>query len=387
MIHFSKGVSLAYRVTRTIAAKLYYLRRDLETDENFRKRLQELPRVEKADDGAFRAYKKRWSGWTASTLIPRSEFDFYYTLNHVQTPDFIPISVYFSTINGSLNFLQMAWGYAQKGNYARMFDIDNEPVSLLRNLNGLFFDGAGNVVSDAREYYNRKLKDYTKVLVKPSIDSSGGRNVFVFEKDQKDQWKCLNGDITLELDHLQKYYGRNYVVQEYLEQHPFFKQFNESSFNTIRIIVYRSPSDENPRVLHSVLKAGSPGNVVDNLKVGSTAFYINPDGTFLYGRNASLQRVDTLPSDPSIQLKDLGKVPAFDEMTGLAVKIAEKVPYNRLTAFDMNIDKNEKPRLVELNNYNAGVTSQIFGVPFFREYTQEVIDYCKSHKKTDFLRI
>ncbi|MFW6267772.1 MAG: sugar-transfer associated ATP-grasp domain-containing protein, partial [Marinilabiliaceae bacterium] len=353
MIHFSKGVSLAYRVTRTIAAKLYYLRRDLETDENFRKRLQELPRVEKADDGAFRAYKKRWSGWTASTLIPRSEFDFYYTLNHVQTPDFIPISVYFSTINGSLNFLQMAWGYAQKGNYARMFDIDNEPVSLLRNLNGLFFDGAGNVVSDAREYYTRKLKDYTKILVKPSIDSSGGRNVFVFEKDQKDQWKCLNGDITPELDHLLKYYGRNYVVQEYLEQHPFFQKFNESSFNTIRIIVYRSPSDEKPRVLHSMLKAGSPGNVVDNMKVGSSAFFINPDGTFLYGRNSTFQRVDTLPSDPSIQLKDLGKIPAFDEMTGLAVNISEKVPYNRLTAFDMNIDKNEKPRLVELNNYNA----------------------------------
>ncbi|MFO8002215.1 MAG: sugar-transfer associated ATP-grasp domain-containing protein [Marinilabilia sp.] len=387
MIHFSSGVSFAYKVTRTLAAKLYYLRRDLETDEDFKRVLRGLPRVEKADNDVFRTYKKRWSGWTASSLISRSEFDLYNTLTHIQSLDFVPISVYFSTINGSLNFLQMAWGYAQKGNYARMFDVDNEPVTLIRNLNGLFHDGAGNTIPDAREYFDRKLKEYTKILVKPSIDSSGGKNIQVFEKDQKGKWHCLNGDITPELDNLQNYYGRNYVVQEYLEQHPFFQKFNESSFNTLRISVYRSPSDEKPRVLHSVLKSGSPGHVVDNIKAGSSAFYVNPDGTFLYGRDASLQRIDTLPSDPSVKLKDMGKIPAFDDMTDLAVKIAEKVPYNRLTAFDINIDKRGKPRLVELNNYNAGITSQVFGYPFFGEYTQEVIDYCKSHKKTDFLRI
>jgi hypothetical protein len=54
---------------------------------------------------------------------------------------------------------------------------------------------------------------------------------------------------------------------------------------------------------------------------------------------------------------------------------------------DMNIDSSGMPRLVELNLSEAGSGVQIFGIPFLGAFTEEVIAYCKSHKKNDFLKI
>ncbi|PWD98997.1 sugar-transfer associated ATP-grasp domain-containing protein [Marinilabilia rubra] len=387
MVNLSKPVSLAYKVTRTLASKLFYLRRDLEINEEFREDYSKLEKKLRVDNEVLRQHRKMWLGWSESFRLPRTEMDLYYSLSGVQRPDFVPIGVYFNTINATINNRLMAWGYAQKGNYARMFDIDNEPLSLFRNLNGIFYDFKGHPVKEPEQFLNESLKEQQKILVKPAVDSSGGKKIAVFERDRNGKWQCLNDELDLNLSVLQRFYGNNYVVQEYVEQHPFYSRFNPSSFNTIRLYVYRSPKDEKPRVMHSVMRIGGKGSVVDNVKAGGMPVYIDSDGIVRYGFNSQMKRFLSFPLEPEVKFSELGKAPGLDDMKALAVKVAEKVPYNRLIAFDTNLDKNGKPRVIELNNYDAGIAIQIFGIPLFGDYTEEVIEYCKSHKKEDILRV
>lgn len=387
MIKLSKPVSLAYKVARTSASKLFYLRRDLEISEEFRKDYNKLEKKRRVDREVLRQYRKMWLGWSESIRLPRNELDLYYSLSGIQRPDFMPIGVYFNTINATINNRLLAWGYAQKGNYARMYDIDNEPVSLFRNLNGIFYDFKGDPVREPQKFFTNCLKEQQKILVKPAIDSSGGKKISVFERDKAGYWKCINDALDLKLSVLQKFYGNNYVVQEYIEQHPFFSRFNPTSFNTIRLYVYRSPKDEKPRVLHSVMRVGGKDSVVDNVKAGGRPVYIDNEGIVQYGLSSEFKKFDSFPLEPEVKFNELGKAPGLDEMKALAVKVAEKVPYNRLIAFDTNLDNNGKPRVIELNNFDAGIAIQIFGIPFFGEFTEEVIEYCKSHNKEDILRI
>ncbi len=386
MAKLSKTISPVYKVFRNLSAKLYYLRRDLEIYEDYQDMKRRLKEPVKIDSHIYREYQKMW-GWGRSVIVPRNILEVCSTLSEFQTPEYLPDNVYFSTIDPLLNDKQMAWGYSEKGNYARLYDIDNEPVSLIRNLNGLFFDFRGYPITNPDDFLTNELKKQVKILVKPTIESWGGRNVLVFEKDARDQWQCVNDEVELSLQNLQKYYSRNYVVQEYLEQHAFYKRFNPTSFNTFRIYVYRSVVDETPHVLHSVIRVGRTGSVVDNVKAGGVGIYVKPDGTFRHGYNKHIDIIDSLPHEPSVKLTEIGKAPKLEEMYNLAKKVALKMPYTRMVAFDINLDTAGKPRLIELNTSNAGLVPQFYGSTFFGEFTQEVVEYCRRQKKVDFLRV
>lgn len=389
MIKTSKAVSFAYRVLRTAATKMYYLRQDREVDEEFKAKLKLLKSKTVVDDRVYKLHKEMWLGWSFSMYLPRSTVDFYYSLSNIQMPEYMPPNVYFTTINPILNDRRMAWGYAQKGNYSKLLDIDNEPVSLIRNMNNLFYDFKGDIVYEPENYLKEQLARYEKVLVKSALDSWGGKKVLVFEKSKLNKWTCINEGAEMNIASLEKFFEKNYLVQEYVEQHPFYKQFNPSSFNTLRIYVYRSVKDERFHVLHTLLRVGAKNSVVDNVSAGGKFIYVNPDGTFLYGFDTLCRRFDVLPDSSSRSLSGLGPLPGFAEMHSLALKVAEKVPHNRLIAFDINLDKDGRPRLIELNNFRPGVGGQGFGKTMFGNFTYEVIEHCQrhKHKKVDYLRI
>jgi hypothetical protein len=383
-------VNFTYKVLRTAAARFYYLRYDLQYLHAFNQIEIKIPDNHRVESSFFRQYRNKWLPWSESVFLSRRELDLYCYLGHNKTIDYMPNTVYFTTIDPILNNKQMAWGYSEKGQYFKLFGIDNEPVSLLRYINGLYYDFGGNVIRYPDNFLENKLKEYHKVLIKPVVESWGGRYILVFEREKSGRWKCINDEVDLELPMLVKFYKNNFVIQEYLTQHPFYERFNSSSFNTIRLFVYRSSSNEVPYVLHSLLKVGQPGSVVDNLKAGSIAYYIKADGKLLPGiskKTGDLKIIDHLPSESEVSLESLDEAPGFKEIHELAKRVSLQLPFHRLVALDTNIDASGKPRLVELNLCEAGNLIQLFGFPFLGKFTEEVIEYCKTNKKVDFLRI
>jgi hypothetical protein len=66
----------------------------------------------------------------------------------------------------------------------------------------------------------------------------------------------------------------------------------------------------------------------------------------------------------------------------LSLHIGSQIFLARLIGLDVSYDKNGKYRAIELNTKSQTTRfSQYGGVPFFGEFTDEVIDYCKEQKE------
>jgi hypothetical protein len=137
MVRQSKIISYAYKVVRTMAARLYYLRYDLENLEIYKTKGHALPAHCPVDSRYLRGVRQSWLSWSASSILSRSEFELYCYFSNKKDLDFMPSNVWFTTIDPILNDKQTAWAYAEKGNYRKLYGIDNEPFSFFRYLNGL----------------------------------------------------------------------------------------------------------------------------------------------------------------------------------------------------------------------------------------------------------
>ena len=63
----------------------------------------------------------------------------------------------------------------------------------------------------------------------------------------------------------------------------------------------------------------------------------------------------------------------------MAVEIAENTPYHRRLGLDMAVDEAGRPYVIEVNNGLLG-TAQYLNGGLFKQYTDEVMEYCKRNK-------
>jgi hypothetical protein len=92
------------------------------------------------------------------------------------------------------------------------------------------------------------------------------------------------------------------------------------------------------------------------------------------------QRFTTHP-DTGCNFND--KIPACDELKGLALKISERVYLNRVIGLDLCYDSSGRWRVIEINTKGHTIRfAQYGGQPFFGEFTNEVIEHCQKNHWT-----
>jgi hypothetical protein len=70
----------------------------------------------------------------------------------------------------------------------------------------------------------------------------------------------------------------------------------------------------------------------------------------------------------------------FGEMKKLAISIGRDMYFARVIGLDMCLDEKNRWRVIEINlNDMALNLTQYGGEPFFGQYTEEIIDYCKNN--------
>ena len=75
------------------------------------------------------------------------------------------------------------------------------------------------------------------------------------------------------------------------------------------------------------------------------------------------------------------QVPNFDTVKDLAEKNSSKIEHLRLLQLDIMLDENNEPLLIEYNvRAFAPWVFQFTSGTAFREYTDEIIEYCKANK-------
>ena len=145
------------------------------------------------------------------------------------------------------------------------------PKTYLMREKGVFFDGNNNVLTE-EQAINLINEHYSKFIIKISIGSSSGRGVQIFSiKDGKDEKSNLN------VKEIFNKFGKNFVIQELVNQNEIVNKIYSHSINTMRVVTYITSKGYS--VAPIIMRIGSGGNYVDNAHAGGMFVGVKNDGS------------------------------------------------------------------------------------------------------------
>ncbi len=170
-------------------------------------------------------------------------------------------------------------------------------------------------------------------------------------------------------------YGRDFLIQKRILQHPQYSRFNETSVNTEKIISFLYKG--NVHILTSILRVGAPGACTDTAS-GGRGFTIgikengqlNDVGFNIFGEKFYKNAAGELLS--SIRLG------AHQDICEIIKRAHVALPRFGIISWDFAVDASGEPILIEYNlNYPDVLIYQINNGPLFGELTDEVLHILK----------
>ena len=245
------------------------------------------------------------------------------------------------------------------------------PRVLLRNINGIFYDGDYlPLKKDINSYLNCLKED--KLIIKPSKECSGHGVQLIYKEGEK--YFNFQNEI-IDFDYLSKRYKSDFLIQECLVQSDFMAQFNQSSVNTVRIFTYR---DDSGTIIpmHSIIRIGGKGAHVDNAHSGGMFCGIKSNGEL--GNYCCSWLGDKVDTFNNIDFSSNSfYIPNYEAIKDFSRSIAAKIPFQNLIAMDIALDKHNNPILLEVNieGFSAWLFQFTIG-PVFDSYTDEIMKKC-----------
>ena len=300
--------------------------------------------------------------------------DYFYSVYGKADKDLMPVPVYFH-IEDCLNDRMLTYSLKEKNFYDNFIGEIKTPHTVLRKINGFLYDYDFKRVTAVQPLLDAWKKNYRYLFLKPSIDSGGGSSIMKFELDGDK----FVGDGKAMGDDFFTSYKHDFVLQEYVKQHKFYSQFNPDSNNTLRFFIYRSVTDDQIHILHTILRIGAKGSFLDHDHLGGVAVAID-DKNRVSEHAIDIHGVkhDTVNG---IKLSELPEAPFVTEAREVATRIAERVYYGRLLALDFTVSNKGEPLFIELNCRRNGINQyQMHNGPLFREHTSAVLEHCLNIK-------
>jgi hypothetical protein len=305
---------------------------------------------------------------------------FYSRVSGIADHRYVPQDIFFKAIERRLNNMDYAWVLADKNSYERMYNREHFAATKLRNISGTYLDADYTMIT--REAFEELFRGLAEdCVVKLSVGSGGGHRIEKLTRCEEG-FRAIDGS-PFGFEELRKRYRRNYVVQPVIRQHPALAAFNPDSVNTLRVMTYRSVRDEKVVPVKAVLRTGRKSAVVDNQRQGGLACVVRPDGTLTeYATTKSGGKHETHP-DSGLPFRDF-EVPGYAAVLDAVTEVAAAIPPLRLLSFDVSVDDQGKPRIVEINTMYVEINFlQTAGGPLFGDRTDEIRDWCAAHPHHD----
>lgn len=277
--------------------------------------------------------------------------------------------------------------YSDKNSLDLIFPSGTLPETYLRNVGGKFLDKNYFSVLHPKVDEHIKSIEAEKIVLKPTMESSG-RGVCIFYRGD-DGFENKRGE-KLSADFLLKNYKEDFLIQKAFSQHPFFAQFNSSSVNTIRIATWRN-GEGIVQPLNSIIRIGSRGAEVDNAHAGGQFVGVSSNGElgkYVCNQYGVIQHTfnDVDFSNQSFV------VPNWSEIVSFVCKLHSKVVHHDLVAWDVALDEDCCPHIIEVNVGGfSGWLFQFTSGPMFSRYTDELVEtaygrYLNTETKVYFTR-
>jgi hypothetical protein len=213
----------------------------------------------------------------------------------------------------------------------RLFpDFAVEPLAV--HISGGFYDHEQNPLCDAD--FLKRMKHYgAEVVIKEDETASGQGITFK-------NWTDVSRNDFMS--------GNNYVVQPSVKQHEVLADLYNRAINTVRVATYLSPEGK-VSVHHLSLRTGFDGARVVNVSRGGVELLLNIEGSVVSNALDSMGlEIGSRHPDTGFLYEKL-KVPSIPEAIRRCIESHYLFPYVRFIAWDLYIDENEIPRLIEWN--------------------------------------
>ncbi len=166
--------------------------------------------------------------------------------------------------------------------------------------------------------------------------------------------------------------GQNYVIQPFIEQYELLNQLYPKSVNTFRVNTFIEENGS-VSVRYVFLRFGTNGARVDNLSYGGKWIYFDLNG------KPSESAYDEHGTESGRKHENTGVefskliIPCFQEMLEKCKEAHSKYPYVRMIGWDVCIDKEGNPVLLEWNadQQNIFTFEGKFG-PFFADIVSKL---------------
>ncbi len=315
-----------------------------------------------------KAVQAYWKGLIGKP-VPLYWHEYFYSRNGCFSEKYVPTAVYHRDLICRLNFRPFARAYVDKGFYDTLFADVHRPRTIIKNMNGYFFDAHKALT---REEALARCASLPGAVIKPSLMGMWGNSIRVFSSSDG---KMENGETVASLLDA---YDSNFIVQEKVVQHAGMAQLNPTSLNTLRVLSYRQGTEV--FILYVIARIGRKGKSIDN----ETAGGINADVDLITGRIRECAYGS--PAEKRILQTDVGTplagfpIPAFAETLQLAKELHLRMPYFNLIGWDFGIDEKGLPVMIEWNR--APDLSQTAHGPAFGELTETIVREAQRHPDT-----
>lgn len=140
--------------------------------------------------------------------------------------------------------------------------------------------------------------------------------------------------------------GGGYIVEAYLEQHPWYAALNASSVNTFRVWVCEHGGTS--EIVLAYLRVGRAGDLVDNKSAGGILTPVRADGTFGPLTTAKVDRL-MMDAHPDTGVRVAGeKPPLLDTVYDVARQALAAFPHTRFAGLDIAVGT-AGPVVIEMN--------------------------------------
>lgn len=332
-------------------------------------------KIKKHDTRFIIDCKKYWKKHTG-LKINTMWHEFYSQCNSIVDVRYIPENIYYSYIEPFYNRKSFIQCCDDKCYYSERFPETaassgvQRPKTILRNINGLFFDEKFNIL---------KIEDATTLLtgidcgyvIKESITGTGGNRLIFVDRGIKKS----SGDIR----NIFKKYSRDFVVEALIDQCQELSALNPTSINTIRFITFMN--EKGVYILSSVMRIGGSGSRTDNFSTGGMACGIDNEGILKpVGYDQAYNKFEKIHPNGR-QFADV-KVPKFDEASKLVKELHRRFGHFRIISWDVAIGDNYKPILIEFNLTPQSIDfHQINNGPLFGNLTEAILHEVFEKKK------
>ena len=307
-----------------------------------------------------KAFNSNWAGWNVIS------YEFYKGFGLEFNPQFVP-NDYYDYAEHVLNLRWAALFLQHKCNLKYIIPERNRPRTILQKIDGhyVFEDNQEISLEQAKEI----LKAKDGFICKVALGSGGGHGV-------RKVWLSKEANMDVFLGQLLK--PEDLIFQEIISQSDFMSSLNPDSVNTFRLLTLNINGECS--VLSSFVRMGAKGSFVDNLAAGGGALVgLNHEG-FLseFGIRKDYSKCYDTPT--GLPFKGL-QVPNWDKIKKRVVGFHQHIPHANLIGWDIAIDKEDEPIVIEINLDRAEIEAhQIFNGPVFGNRFDEVRQYIERKK-------